>query len=459
MDRLSPLDDTFISIERDQLPMHIGSLLVIEGPMPDMPTILARMEGRLDRLPRYRQVVRAVPLQLGLPIWADDPHFHLQFHVRHTAVPQPGGAEELRALAGRLLSLRLDLDRPLWEMWFIEGLEQGRFAILNKVHHAMVDGLSGSDIMEVLLDDTPDVSEAEASTWTPQQAPSSMELLTGGLADSVRNPLRRLGHLAADLKVPTDAVQKAAAALVGTAVFGQRMAHVEDHLTGQPGPHRRWDWAIGDLEEVKRIKDHLGGTVNDVILAAITSGYRAFLLGRGEVLSEDSIVRSLVPVSTRPPGTPTGGNQVAAMLADLPVGIADSEARYRTVSAGLSDLKGSGLVEGIDALIENAVFVPPMLLAAAGRIAARTPQPSVSTVTTNVPGPQRQLYFMGRPMRHMFPYVPLGMNMLVTVAIMSYNGEIACGISADYDKVPDVHVVAQGIEDGLAELGAIADRQ
>ncbi len=456
MDRLSVLDDTFVVLERDNLPMHIGSLLIFEGPAPDYPDLLAHVAGRLDRLPRYRQVIREVPLNLGMPTWQDDVHFNLEYHVRHTAVPHPGDREQLRALAGRLLGHRLDMHRPLWEMWLIEGLADDRFAILNKVHHAMVDGLSGADIMETILDESPEVAETEPSSWQPSPPPSAVEVISGALVDTVRNPLGRLRHLAADLGSPRDAVMSAAAAVVGTLRIGETLAHTEDHLLGQPGPHRRWAWADGDLDEVKRVKTALGGTVNDVILAAITAGYREFLLGREPSLPEHAFVRTMVPVSTRPQDAPKGGNEVAVMFADMPVGLANPLTRYEAIRQQMASAKRSGTVEGLDSLLENAVFVPPALYAAAGRLAARTPQPAVATITTNVPGPQKQLYMLGRPLQRMLGYVPLGMNQLITVAIVSYNGQICCGITADYDRVPDVEVLAAGIESGLAELSALA---
>ena len=456
MDRLSVLDDTFVVLERDNLPMHIGSLLIFDGAPPEYSDLVDHVASRLDRLPRYRQVIREVPLNLGRPTWQDDTHFTLEYHVRHTAVPHPGGPEQLRALAGRLFSHRLDMHRPLWEMWLIEGVADNQFAILNKIHHAMVDGLSGTDVMEMLLDESPDVEIDEAKAWKPQRPPSTVEVLSDALIDTVRNPLGRLKHLAEDLGSPKDALVSAAAAIVGTLRIGETLAHTEDHLLGQPGPHRRWAWADGDLAEVKRIKAELGGTVNDVILAAITNGYREFLLGRDPMLSEHAFVRTMVPVSTRPPGAPKGGNEVAVMFADLPVGLPNPRTRFEAIRQQMAAAKRSGTVEGLDSLLENAVFLPPALYAAAGRLAAMTPQPAVSTITTNVPGPQKQLYMLGRPMDRMLGYVPLGMNQLITVAIVSYNGQICCGITADYDRVPDVEVLARGIEAGLAELSESA---
>lgn len=457
MDRLTPLDDLFVALERDELPMHIGSLLIFDGPAPVYDDVLASMAGRMHRIPRYRQRLREVPLSLGLPVWQDDPHFTLPYHVRHTAVPQPGGHAELRTLAGRLLSQRLDLSRPLWEMWLIEGLADGQFAVLNKVHHAMIDGLSGADLTEVLLDADPDAVIEEPLDWTPMPEASAISMMTSGVLDSVRDPVRTARTLADGLQQrPREFARSATAAMVGTVKFGQELAHTEDHLIGSPGPHRRWDWAVGDLAEVKRIKNSLGGTVNDVILTAVAGGFRSFLLHRGSDLAPDASVRTMVPVSTRPPEGQKGGNAVAALFADLPVGIATAPAALEAMKEQMADVKSSGLLEGTDALVEGAIFIPPMLWAAAGRLASHARQPSVATITTNVPGPQQELYLLGRPLRTLLPYVPLGMNQLITVAIFSYNGGITCGITADYDRVPDVDVLASGIESTLAELSAAA---
>lgn len=453
MERLTPLDDLFVTLERDELPMHIGSLLILDGPMPTYDELVACMAAKLHRIPRYRQRLKEVPLRLGLPVWQDDPHFKLTYHLRHTAVPAPGGHEELRILAGRLLSQRLDTSRPLWEMWLIEGLAEGRFAILNKVHHAMIDGLSGADLMEVILDADPDAEVGEPEPWQPAPEASTVEMVARGVGASVRNPVRTARQIAEELQQrPKEFAQSTAAVTVGALRAGRKITHTEDHLIGRPGPHRRWDWALGDLGVVKDVKNALGGTVNDVILAAVSGGFRSFLLGRGVELAPDDTVRTMVPVSTRPSDGESGGNEVAAMFVDLPVGVADARDRLVTVAESMAEVKASGMMQGTDALIEGAVFVPPMLWAAGGRIASHARQPSIATITTNVPGPQVQLYMLGRPLREMLPYVPLGMNQLITVAIMSYNGAITCGITADWDAVPDVAVVAQGIEASLAEL-------
>ena len=455
MDRLTPLDDLFVVLERDELPMHIASLMILDGPAPSYEELYESMEAKLHRIPRYRQRLKEVPLQLGLPVWQDDPHFQLAYHLRHTAVPAPGGHDALRTLAGRLISQRLDIHRPLWEMWLIEGLADGQFAVLNKVHHAMIDGLSGADLMEVLLDPDPDAPVGKPEPWVPTPEASAVELIAGGVSDSVKAPARTAKQMAANLDKPREMIQAAAASAVGAIRVGEKIAHTEDYLVGRPGPHRRWDWAVGDLGDVKDVKNALGGTVNDVILTAVAGGFRDYLLHVGAPLDDESAIRTMVPVSTRPPGGESGGNEVASLFVDLPVGIEDVRRRLEVVKEQMADVKRSGQIQGTDTLLEGAVFVPPVLWAAAGRLASHVRQPSVATITTNVPGPQVQLYMLGRPLRTLLPYVPLGMNQLITVAIMSYNGGITCGVTADYDKAPDCHVLAQGIERSLEGLVAL----
>lgn len=452
MEHLTPLDDTFVVLERDNLPMHIGSLSVFSGPAPSYRELLGFLDGRLDRIPRYRQVISRMPLHVGPPVWLDDKRFHLPYHVRHTAIPSPGDDEQLRTLAGRVLSLRLDMARPPWEMWLVEGLSGNRFAIVNKVHHAMVDGMSGADLMEVTLDPDPQRPESEPSRWQAEPWPSYPARIASSILAGVRQPVHRLREFGSYLDIPREAARSVATAARGTVRLGQEMAHTEEHLLGQPGTHRRWAWAEGDLATIKAIKNRFGGTVNDVILTAISGGFRSFLLGRGVALDEHDFVRTMVPVSTRPPGGPKGGNDVAVLFTDLPVGVADPVDRLQAVRERMIEVKTSGLLQGTDSLIANAAFVPPALFAAAGRLAARAPQPMVATITTNVPGPQQQLYLLGRPLERLLPYVPLGMNQLITVAIISYNGQLDCGITADYDQVPDVGLVVEGIEESLREL-------
>ena len=457
VDRLSPLDDGFLLIERDVQQMHVGSALLFAGPAPSYDDLLAYMASRLHDVPRYRQRVQRVPFDLGRPVWVDDEFFNLAYHVRHTALPSPGAEEQLRTLGARIFSQRLDTSRPLWEMWLVEGLADGRWALLNKVHHAMIDGISGHDLLETLLDLEPgDGAIPSARVWVPQPAPSTRDLLSDAAVVTVTRPVETV-KASVSVFASSQAMQLAAGRAVGLARFGRKVARSESVLNGPIGPHRRWAWAHGSLEEVKAVKNALGGTVNDVVLAAISGGYRAFLTERGEDVAGLTI-RTMVPVSVRKPDQKgTLGNQISAMFADLPVGVDDPVARLEAVTAQLEGLKRGGMALGVGSLIGAADFAPPMLVAVGSRVAARVPQRQVSTVTTNVPGPQQPLYLLGREMVDMVPYVPLGVEIRISIGIFSYSGQLTFGISADYDEVPDVDVLAAGIEASLAELVALAE--
>ena len=457
VDRLSPLDDGFLLIERDVQQMHVGSALLFAGPAPSYDDLLAYMASRLHDVPRYRQRVQRVPFDLGRPVWVDDEFFNLAYHVRHTALPSPGAEEQLRTLGARIFGQRLDTSRPLWEMWLVEGLADGRWALLNKVHHAMIDGISGHDLLETLLDLEPgDGAIPSARVWVPQPAPSTRDLLSDAAVVTVTRPVETV-KASVSVFASSQAMQLAAGRAVGLARFGRKVARSESVLNGPIGPHRRWAWAHGSLEEVKAVKNALGGTVNDVVLAAISGGYRAFLTERGEDVAGLTI-RTMVPVSVRKPDQKgTLGNQISAMFADLPVGVDDPVARLEAVTAQLEGLKRGGMALGVGSLIGAADFAPPMLVAVGSRVAARVPQRQVSTVTTNVPGPQQPLYLLGREMVDMVPYVPLGVEIRISIGIFSYSGQLTFGISADYDEVPDVDVLAAGIEASLAELVALAE--
>ncbi len=457
MEFLTPLDYTFVAIENDRLPMHIGGLLLFDGPPPAYEELLDLLASRIDHIPRYRQVIAQAPLRIGPPAWLDSQNFDLRFHVRNTAVPSPGTDEQLQTLTSRLMSARLDPNRPPWELWLVDGLSDDRFALVQKVHHAMVDGLSSADLMEAVLDTSPNPAPAgPVGTWKPQPWPSTTTRAASALGASIRQPLARITEVGGHLAAPRDAVKRAATMVAGTLRLGQELTVPQKHLLGQPGRGRRWVWAEGDLARVKAIRRALGGTVNDVILTVVAGGFRAFLLGRGEELTEHDTVRTMVPVSTRAPGGARGGNEVAALFADLPIGIADPVERLAAVNESMKAVKSSGMLQGTDSLVANAALVPTALFAAGGWLAARAPQPMVATVTTNVPGAQRQLYMLGRKLSRVMPFVPLGMNMLISTAILSYNGHIDIGITADLDRVPDVGTMAKAIEADFAALAAAA---
>ncbi len=462
-DRLSPLDASFLHIEDHVSHMHIASVAIFEGPPPPFADIVAMVDAKLDLVPRYRQKVRFVPFELGRPVWVDDPHFNIEYHLRHTALPSPGGEAELRKLVGRVMSQALDRSKPLWEMWVVEGLEDGHWALLSKTHHAMVDGVSGTDLMALMMDVSPETAVPDPVRWQPDPAPSGMQLAARASLDLMRSPYEQLQAVRSAAAVPREALGQAREVVKGlSAMTGLVRRTPPSSLNGPLGPHRRYAWASTTVNDIKVIRKGLGGTFNDVVLAAITNGFRELLLDRGE--SVDRVVRTLVPVSVRPrdhQGRAVGDgslqNRVSAMFAELPVSIDDATERLRAVSLQMEGLKESKQAVAGEALTSMSGFAPPMLLALGMRVSTRIPQHQLNTVTTNVPGPQIPLYICGRRMLKAFPYVPLGGHMRVGVAIFSYNGEVNFGVTGDLDTTPDLDVLCRGIEDGIKQLLKASD--
>jgi WS/DGAT/MGAT family acyltransferase len=455
MQRMSAQDASFLHIESDVSPMHVGGVSIFEGPPPAFEDFLAMVAGKLVFVPRYRQIVRFVPLALGRPVWVDDPHFNLPYHVRRTALPAPGGDQELRALVGRVMSQTLDRAKPLWEMWVVEGLDGGRWALLSKVHHCMVDGVASTDLMTILLDKERQPAPPPPDDWKPEPAPGTAQLLASTLVERTVNPFAAAEGLVSALRTPRQfaaLLQDTTRGLVGFA--GVARPHGSS-LNGPLGPHRRWGWARGRLADVKLVRAALGGTVNDVVLAAITHGFRELLQSRGE--SVDRVLRTLVPVSVRRPGERGSyNNRVSAMFAELPVGIEDPAQTLESIRAQMADLKESKQAVAGEVLTSLTGFAPPLLLALGARLASRLPQSTLNTGTTNVPGPQFPLYVLNKRMLESFPYIPLFASVRLAVAIFSYDGTVSFGVSGDYDSAPDIDVLCAGIEHGLDQLVALA---
>jgi diacylglycerol O-acyltransferase / wax synthase len=457
-DRLSPLDAAFLHVEDHVSHMHIGSVVVFEGPPPPFNDVVAMVDAKLDLVPRYRQKVRFVPFELGRPVWVDDPHFNIEYHLRHTALPAPGGEEELRRLVGRVMAQQLDRSKPLWEIWMVEGLEGGRWAVVAKTHHALVDGVSGTDLLAVIMDLDPATPRPEPSGWRPCPEPSGLRLVVDAFENFLLSPYEQLRVARAQ----TRALRRLASSLVDVAggifsLSGLVRPTPLSSLNGPLGPHRRYAWATTSVDEIKHVRRALGGTFNDVVLASITNGFRELLLSRDE--SVDRVVRTLVPVSVRARdetgravGDGTYENKVSAMFAELPVDLDDPVLRLRAVTAQMEDLKESRQALAGEALTSMSGFAPPMLLALGMRLATRAGQRNVNTVTTNVPGPQVHLYAAGRRMLRAFPYVPLAGQVRLGIAIFSYDGEVTFGITGDYDTTADIDVLAGGIEDGMTQM-------
>ena len=453
MERMSTLDAGFYFVEHKNVPMHLGSLVVFEGPAPAYQDLVDLYAAKLPLVPRYRQVVRTVPLQVFRPAWADDEHFEIGYHVRHAAVPKPGGARQLRHLAGQIFAQRLDRDRPLWEAWFLEGIEDDRWAIISKVHHCMVDGIGGTDLMTEVFDHGPDAARLAPVSWDPEPAPSAVRLVAGGISDTVTWPLRLLAEIPGFVLQRLQSRADLAGFTRGLTGSARRLAVPSaSSLNGPIGPHRQWIWTTARVSRVKQIRATLGGTVNDVLLAAITRGFRDLLIERGE-LTEGVVVRSLVPISVRSAderGVLT--NRVSAVLANLPVAEPDPLRRLEMLREQMDDLKRTHQAVGAELLTEMLGFAAPTLLALGSRAAFQIPQPLVQTVTTNVPGPRFPLYILGRRMVAAYPYVPIGDNVRSSIASYTYLDRFAFGSTADYSAAPDLHDLTKGIRRGLAEL-------
>ena len=453
MQTMSPLDAEFLHIEDTVTHMHIGSVGIFEGPAPGPGEVREAIAARLPQVPRYRQKVRFVPLALGRPTWVDDPHFNLDYHVRRTALPAPGGDEELRNLMGRVMSQQLDRDKPLWEMWVAEGLDNGRWALISKTHHCMVDGVSATDLLSVILSQDRQLEREEVGAWHAGPEPSSAELIAHALALRAASPYEALRTAVSAVRGPRRVASKAIETARGMANLRSLLnPNTASSLNGPIGPHRRWNWARARLSDVKQIRQAHGGTINDVVLAVITSGFRELLLARGESV-DGRVIRSLVPVSVRASDEHgTYDNKVSAMFAELPIELEDPLERLRSLHEQMQELKQSGQAVAAERLTALSGFAPAMLLALAGRVGTRLPQSAVNTVTTNVPGPQQPLYLAGRRMLEAFPFVPLGGHVRVGVAIFSYDGGINFGVTGDFDTAPDIGVLCEGIERGVAEL-------
>jgi diacylglycerol O-acyltransferase len=457
LDRLSSVDASFLTNEKESAHMHVGAILIFEGPPPRYTDLVEHVRGRLALVPRFRQKLVVPPLEAGRPLWADDVNFNLSYHIRHTALPEPGGEAQLKRLAGRVFSQQLDRSKPLWELWLVQGLERDRFAILTKTHHAMVDGISGVDIGTVLFDlepvPPPTVIE---DPWVPQPEPGTTELVARGISEAAVAPIKLAERAIEAVRHPETTARKAVEALEGLGEVLGGFAHPAPDvpLNLEIGPHRRYVWARSELATFKRIKDSLGGTVNDVVLAAVTGSIRNWLHGRG-IRTEGLELRALVPVSIRAEDERGNlGNRIVLIRGPLPVYIEDPARRLRTISEEMADLKNSKQALGAEVISRFNDFAPPTLLAQASRINFSTRL--FNLIVTNVPGPQIPLYVLGRELEEVFPVAFLPQNHALAVAIMSYNGKVGFGLLADYDSMEDIEVLASGINDSLAELEAAA---
>ena len=458
-DRLSPLDVSFLYLETPTTAMHVGGVAVFDPPKGagefDYEALVELVSRRISLVQRYRQKVRGVPGKLANPVWVDDEDFDITYHVRRSALPRPGSLDQLRELVGRVQSRQLDRNRPLWEIYLVEGLADGRFAIITKTHHAMVDGISAIDIGTLILDATTTPREIPDDGWIPRREPSSVSLVVNALTDSLRRPTQVIDTIrgeVADVRAIGARVTGAATGLLAAARTSLRPAP-DSPLNAPIGEQRRYGMAATDLDDYKRVRKSHGGTVNDVVLATVAGALRVWLLTRGESVTPATSVRAMVPVSVRTEGQTGGlGNRVSAMFVDLPVGEPSPVVRLHQVSYAMKAHKESGQSVAADAIVALSGFAPPTIHSAAARLASGFSRRLFNVVVTNVPGPQFPLYAAGAQMLECYPVVPLSKGQAVSVGLTSYNGGVYYGLNADRDAMPDVDVLAQCIEESLAEL-------
>ncbi len=458
-DRLSPLDASFLHLEDASAHMHVASVMLFDGEPPSYSELLEAIERRLHLVPRYRQRLAFVPLAQGRPKWVDDPHLNLRYHVRSTALPSPGSEQQLKALAGRVFSQQLDRDKPLWEIWLVEGVEDGRFALLAKTHHSLVDGISGVDIVTVLFDASPEPAAPPdpGDRWLPRPLPSRAQLLGEALLERTTAPGEIVRTARAAVRGPRrvlDGVREAAAG-VGAMAWAGINAAPRSPYNRSIGPHRRCTWVRAELADLKAIKNRLGGSVNDVVLATVAGGLGRHLRRKGQ--NTDGLeLKAMVPVSVRTDVERGAlGNRVAAMMAPLPVWCQEPVARLDVVREELEGLKEGGQAVGAQVLTQLTGFAPPTIMDQASRLMSR--QRFFNLVVTNVPGPQFPLYLLGRELKQPFPMVPLARNQGLGIALMSYNGRINFGLVGDYDLLWDLEDVAEDLRESLAELAEAAD--
>jgi diacylglycerol O-acyltransferase len=459
-DRLSALDSTFLHLEDDSTAhMHVASVMVFEGKAPTPQELVEHILNRLHLVPRYRQRLAYVPLDQGRPVWVDDPHFNPRYHIRHTALPRPADEATLKQLAGRLFSQRLDRSKPLWEIWLVQRMAGGRFALIAKTHHALVDGISGVDITTVLFDTAPEpvVAPRPAVPWTAKPLPGQAKLLGEALIERTTVPAEMGRGARALLRAPRKAlsqVKDGLASVGATTLAGISAPAPASPFNVDIGPHRRYTFLDADLAQFKAIKDSLGGTLNDVVLASVSLALGRYLRNQGQD-TEGLVLKAMVPVSVRADSQRGAlGNQVAAMWAPLPVGVENPADCLRQIGRAMEDLKRSGQAVGAQVLVNLAGFAPPTILSQAARLQAR--QRFFNLVVTNVPGPQFPLYLLGHRLQVLYPVVPLARRQALGIAVMSYDGHLGFGLLADYDALPELEGIARDLRQAIASLARAA---
>ena len=454
LDRLSFLDASFLTLEAPETHMHVGGVGIFEDPGDlNIDTFRRFVSARLHLVNRYRQRIAWVPVE-NFPVWIDDEHFNLDYHVRHTSLPSPGNDEQLQKLTGRIMSQQLDRSKPLWEFWLVEGLSDNRFALISKIHHSMIDGISGVDLMATMFGLSPETDPGEPKPWTPAPTPTGIELAAGDLGRRLRTTVDRFTSNRGER--PSRDLMRKATAVGHSLSSGWLRKGSENPLNEKIGPNRRFTWMTTPLAEVKAVKNHLGGSVNDVVLATVAGAVRSFLSEHRDFpIPEDFEYRIMAPVSVRPTGQRGSlGNQVAMWLVDLPISEPDPGARYAHVAAATAKLKATDQALGASTLVQMSSGAPATLVSLGARLG--TGRRPFATTVTNVPGPQIPLYMLNARLLHNFPLVPLYQNHAYGLALFSYAGELSWGINGDWDLLEDIDEFANCLRASFDELVSIS---
>jgi diacylglycerol O-acyltransferase len=460
-ERMSALDRFFIDVETPNTHMHVAAAMLFdsapligEGGGVDIDRIRSYIASRLHLIPRYRQKIMHAPLT-GQPVWVDDDRLNMHYHVRHTALPRPGDIDQLTRLAARIVSQKLERGKPLWEIWIVEGLADGRCAMISKTHHCMVDGISGVDLMTVLLDIAPKTGIHDVPGWTPRPPPHPLQLVGDEITRRLTQPLElvRAGREAlADFSGACQSLGSAVAGLRDVLGAGFVSAS-ETPLNHNVGGHRRFEWLTLDLDSIKDVKRALGGTVNDIVLATVAGAVSRFLGLRGIPVRRqcDLDFRAFCPVSVRDASERgTLGNRVSGMIIPLPIGEVDPVRRIERVRETTANAKASHQALGAEVLATVSEWTLPTLLTVASRLSIRSR--AYNMVVTNVPGPQLPLYLLGAQLVEAFPLVPLFENQALGVALFSYDGKLCWGFNADWDLLPDLTDLVESVSLAFREL-------
>ncbi|HEY8618500.1 MAG TPA: wax ester/triacylglycerol synthase family O-acyltransferase [Dermatophilaceae bacterium] len=464
-DRLTSLDTSFLYMEESTTPMHVGSVMVFQPPDQgfDYDRLVSLITNRIAFVPRYRQRIREVPGRLANPVWVDDVDFDITYHVRRSALPRPGSDDQLQEFVARVQPKRLDRGRPLWEVYLVEGLAEGRFALVTKTHQALVDGINAVDIAHVIVDGESDREEPVNDKWRPARKPSDVELITEALVEAVHRPSQIVDNVrggVTDVKAVGGRLLSAVGTVVSTVARGAARPAPSSPLNAEIGEARRYIMVGTDLEDYRKVRSRLARgsyaddvTVNDVVLATISGALRTWLLTRGEAVHSATTVRAMVPVSVYDTDDATRlGNRVAACFVDLPVGEPRASMRLHQIAFAMRQQMEGGQAVGAESLAGLAGFASPTLHSLGARLGMAMSRRLFNLIITNVPGPQQPLYAGDALMLSTYPVMPLARWQAVSIGLTSYDGGVYYGLNGDRAAMPDLDVLGQCVVDALAEL-------